>query len=64
MGVPLAKSWTTTWALGALGAAGGGAKTKTLGGAIFAGLVGLAVGATIDAVAKPVCGRCAGGAMA
>lgn len=64
VGVPLAKGWTTTWALGALGVVGGGAKTKNLGAAIATGIVGLAVGAAIDILAKPICGRCASGAMA
>lgn len=57
IGVPLAKRWGTTWALGALGVAGG-AVTQKAGPAITAGLIGLAVGALIDAAAKPLCGRC------
>ncbi len=57
VGVPLAKRWTTTWALGTLGLAGGAA-TKKAGPAIAAGLIGLAVGALIDVAAEPLCGRC------
>lgn len=60
----MAKSWTTTWALGALGVVGGGVKAKSLGAAVATGLIGLAVGAAIDAAAKPICGRCANGSMA
>lgn len=57
IGVPLAKRWTTTWALGTIGLAGG-ATTKKAGAAIASGLIGLAVGALIDAAAEPLCGRC------
>lgn len=65
IGVPLAKNWATTWTLGALGAGVTGAKTKNIGWTILAGLVGLAVGALIDAAARPICGQCAAtGAMA
>lgn len=55
--VPTTKAYAGKAIGGACGAAMG-LSTKTIGGAIVAGLVGLAVGHLIDEAVKPVCGHC------